>query len=198
MAGPPAPLSGPEEAISKEDIVYEDMRVEGRKYQTTVTLDCMDGQEFAGEVMSNAKEAKLSAAQQVLVFYQEQISQMVDSLLEDVGLLHVKDTKIGGANVRGISGGQRRRVTLARGLASDAHVIYCDEPTSGLSATDAELCMKTLRLLRPGVSTRVRARKEEMRSPCSNSSSKRPRRKRRRLTPTRTRRKRSLTRASPI
>eukprot|EP00933_Yihiella_yeosuensis_P054087 TRINITY_DN5243_c0_g1_i2.p1 TRINITY_DN5243_c0_g1~~TRINITY_DN5243_c0_g1_i2.p1 ORF type:complete len:692 (-),score=136.83 TRINITY_DN5243_c0_g1_i2:448-2523(-) len=68
----------------------------------------------------------------------------VDTILEDVGLLHVKDTKIGGPNVRGISGGQRRRVTLARGIAANPNIMFCDEPTSGLSATDAELCVKTM------------------------------------------------------
>jgi len=75
------------------------------------------------------------------------VDKCLDSLLEDVGLLHVKDTKIGGDAVRGLSGGQRRRVTLARGLASNAQVMFCDEPTSGLSATDAELCVKTMRLM---------------------------------------------------
>jgi len=68
----------------------------------------------------------------------------VCSVLEDVGLLHVKDTKVGNESVRGISGGQKRRVTLARGIVSKAALMFCDEPTSGLSATDAELCVKTL------------------------------------------------------
>merc|ERR1712060_308749 len=54
---------------------------------------------------------------------------------------------IGGASVRGISGGQRRRVTLARGVAARASLLFCDEPTSGLSATDAELCVKALRVI---------------------------------------------------
>jgi hypothetical protein len=48
---------------------------------------------------------------------------------------------------RGISGGQRRRLSLARGLASGAQIIFCDEPTSGLSATDAELCIRYMRLV---------------------------------------------------
>eukprot|EP00933_Yihiella_yeosuensis_P012727 TRINITY_DN12179_c0_g2_i1.p1 TRINITY_DN12179_c0_g2~~TRINITY_DN12179_c0_g2_i1.p1 ORF type:complete len:908 (-),score=182.44 TRINITY_DN12179_c0_g2_i1:79-2802(-) len=68
----------------------------------------------------------------------------VDTVLEDVGLLHVADTKIGGESVRGISGGQRRRVTLARGIAANPNLLFCDEPTSGLSGTDATLCMKAM------------------------------------------------------
>jgi len=71
----------------------------------------------------------------------------VDTLLEAFGLAGVADTYIGGDSVRGISGGQRRRVTLARGVAAQASLLFCDEPTSGLSATDAELCVKALRVI---------------------------------------------------
>lgn len=68
-------------------------------------------------------------------------------LLKAFGLNTVQDTFIGGPKVRGISGGQRRRLSLARGLASGAMVLFCDEPTSGLSATDAEACVKALRII---------------------------------------------------
>lgn len=71
----------------------------------------------------------------------------IDGLLEAFGLSGVANTYIGGAEVRGISGGQRRRVTLARGVAAHASLLFCDEPTSGLSATDAELCVKALRVI---------------------------------------------------
>merc|ERR1712048_617851 len=77
----------------------------------------------------------------------ELYKKMIDGLLDDVGLLHVADTKIGGPNVRGLSGGQKRRVALARGMAASPLVMFCDEPTSGLSATDAELCIKTLKCM---------------------------------------------------
>jgi len=72
---------------------------------------------------------------------------MIDTLLDGFGLAEVADTYIGGPEVRGISGGQRRRVTLARGVAAQASILFCDEPTSGLSGTDAELCMKALRAI---------------------------------------------------
>lgn len=68
-------------------------------------------------------------------------------ILRDLGLDGVADTKIGSESVRGISGGQRRRVTLARGLVSAASIIFCDEPTSGLSSTDAEVCVRRMQLM---------------------------------------------------
>lgn len=67
--------------------------------------------------------------------------------LQAVGLSEVKDSFLGNEVVRGISGGQRRRVSLACGLAAGAQIIFCDEPTSGLSATDAENCTRYMRLL---------------------------------------------------
>uniref|UniRef100_A0A7S2MKD6 ABC transporter domain-containing protein n=1 Tax=Zooxanthella nutricula TaxID=1333877 RepID=A0A7S2MKD6_9DINO len=75
------------------------------------------------------------------------IDEWVDLLMETFGLTVVEDSYIGGEAVRGISGGQRRRVTLARGVAAHSSLLFCDEPTSGLSATDAELCVKALRTI---------------------------------------------------
>jgi len=36
---------------------------------------------------------------------------------------------------------------VVRGLASQPRLLFCDEPTSGLSATDAELCIKILKVM---------------------------------------------------
>merc|ERR1712232_1267127 len=77
----------------------------------------------------------------------EVVHQIVDVALEAFGLSGVANTKIGNSTVRGISGGQRRRVSLARGCVCQPSLLFCDEPTSGLSATDAELCVKSLRII---------------------------------------------------
>ncbi|CAE7554138.1 abcG2 [Symbiodinium natans] len=63
-----------------------------------------------------------------------------------LGLEKVKDHYIGdGTSLRGISGGQKRRLSLAKRLASGARVFFCDEPTSGLSATDAEAAVRYMK-----------------------------------------------------
>lgn len=77
--------------------------------------------------------------------------EAVVQTLELLGLREIKDELIGDARVRGISGGQKRRVTLARGLAGGSQIVFADEPTSGLSSTDAEtvtraMCLAAKRL----------------------------------------------------
>lgn len=68
----------------------------------------------------------------------------VDEALTMFGLETVRDSIIGDERVRGISGGQKRRVTLARGFVGGSQIVFCDEPTSGLSATDAEVCVRAM------------------------------------------------------
>jgi len=75
------------------------------------------------------------------------VGRVADGLLDILGLSEVKDSWIGDEHTRGISGGQKRRVSLARGLASGAQIMFCDEPTSGLSSTDAEACVRYMRLI---------------------------------------------------
>ncbi|KFH66484.1 hypothetical protein MVEG_07009 [Podila verticillata NRRL 6337] len=58
-------------------------------------------------------------------------------VMQELNLTHIKDTKIGGAAIRGISGGEKRRVTIGIELLSSPSVLLLDEPTSGLSSTDA-------------------------------------------------------------
>mmetsp|Transcript_70466 Transcript_70466/g.197645 ORF Transcript_70466/g.197645 Transcript_70466/m.197645 type:complete len:611 (-) Transcript_70466:216-2048(-) len=85
----------------------------------------------------------------------EDANDMIGGLLDAFGLAEVANVYIGDDRVRGISGGQRRRVSLARGVAAQASVMFCDEPTSGLSATDAEVCVESLRAIAKRMSVLV-------------------------------------------
>ncbi|MBK6734073.1 MAG: FHA domain-containing protein [bacterium] len=69
----------------------------------------------------------------------------VDRLLTRMGLAHVRDSLIGGERIRGISGGQRKRVNIALELVTEPPLIFLDEPTSGLDATAALEVMQILR-----------------------------------------------------
>lgn len=51
----------------------------------------------------------------------------------------------GGAGISGISGGERRRVSIALELSARPHVLFLDEPTSGLDSYTAHRLMVTLK-----------------------------------------------------
>lgn len=49
----------------------------------------------------------------------------MDLLLKMLGISHTKNTKVGNAYVRGVSGGERKRVSIAE-MVSDNLVRACD------------------------------------------------------------------------
>ena len=67
-----------------------------------------------------------------------EIQERVDDMLEALGLSHVKDTVVGDENLRGVSGGQKRRVTVGEMLMDPNSRVFClDNITDGLASTDS-------------------------------------------------------------
>jgi ABC-type multidrug transport system ATPase subunit len=58
----------------------------------------------------------------------------VDGLLDAFGLRSQRDTLIGTPIRKGISGGQKRRVSVASQLITGPKLLFLDEPTSGLDS----------------------------------------------------------------
>jgi ABC-type multidrug transport system ATPase subunit len=69
----------------------------------------------------------------------------VDSTIALLGLDECKDTILGDAFVRGVSGGQKRRVTLGEMMVSDARMLFLDEYTNGLDTATSEDITRGLR-----------------------------------------------------
>ena len=67
-------------------------------------------------------------------------------VLEELGLAHVAGSQVGGSSgIRGVSGGERRRVTIGMELVIDPAILVLDEPTSGLDSFTALNLMGTLK-----------------------------------------------------
>lgn len=66
----------------------------------------------------------------------EKISR-VEALMAELGLSHVAGTRIGNESIRGVSGGERRRVSIGVDVIHDPAVLILDEPTSGLDSAAA-------------------------------------------------------------
>lgn len=72
--------------------------------------------------------------------------------MESLDLLYIRNSIIGNELVRGISGGQRKRVNVAMELVADPSLLALDEPTSGLdSTTSSNLCETLSQLAATGV-----------------------------------------------
>lgn len=57
----------------------------------------------------------------------KQREETIDSVLAQMGLAHVADTIVGDAKVRGISGGERKRLSIAVELVASPSVVVLDE-----------------------------------------------------------------------
>lgn len=77
----------------------------------------------------------------------EELVVLVEKTLTSIGLLHIKDLKVGSPLEKVISGGQRKRVNIALELLREPSVLFVDEPTSGLSSRDSENIMDLLKEL---------------------------------------------------
>ncbi|XP_025979065.2 ATP-binding cassette sub-family G member 5 [Dromaius novaehollandiae] len=72
------------------------------------------------------------------------IKKKVDAVLAELSLSHIADKIIGSRTFVGISGGERRRVSIAAQLLQDPKVMLLDEPTTGLDCLTANQIVSLL------------------------------------------------------
>jgi ABC-type multidrug transport system ATPase subunit len=70
-----------------------------------------------------------------------------EKLLEELGLAAARDVLVGSEMVKGISGGQAKRLNIAIALITDPSVLFLDEPTSGLDSFTANEVMSVVKRL---------------------------------------------------
>uniref|UniRef100_A0A672L611 ATP-binding cassette sub-family G member 8 n=1 Tax=Sinocyclocheilus grahami TaxID=75366 RepID=A0A672L611_SINGR len=83
-------------------------------------------------------------------FTQEQRDQRVDDVIAELRLRQCAHTRVGNDYVRGVSGGERRRVSIAVQLLWNPGILILDEPTSGLDSFTAHNLVITLYRLARG------------------------------------------------
>ncbi|KAH7322700.1 pleiotropic drug resistance protein [Stachybotrys elegans] len=67
-----------------------------------------------------------------------------EEVLLKMGLKDCADNLVGGELIKGISGGEKRRVSIAVQVLTDPRILLLDEPTSGLDAFTASSIMEVL------------------------------------------------------
>lgn len=68
-------------------------------------------------------------------------------MIDDLKLNKCEKTKIGGTFFKGVSGGERKRTSIAVELVTQPSLIFLDEPTTGLDSYTATILMKIFRSL---------------------------------------------------
>eukprot|EP00930_Biecheleria_cincta_P073146 TRINITY_DN60466_c0_g1_i1.p1 TRINITY_DN60466_c0_g1~~TRINITY_DN60466_c0_g1_i1.p1 ORF type:complete len:660 (+),score=105.20 TRINITY_DN60466_c0_g1_i1:27-1982(+) len=72
-------------------------------------------------------------------------TRAVDEMLERMGLLTCQNTRVGNQFIPGLSGGEKRRLSIGVALLKTPKIMFLDEPTSGLDSAAAASIMTFLR-----------------------------------------------------
>ncbi|PIN21771.1 Transporter, ABC superfamily (Breast cancer resistance protein) [Handroanthus impetiginosus] len=86
-------------------------------------------------------------------FSKEQKVQHAEAVINQLGLSRCRNSIIGGPGLRGISGGERKRVSIGQEMLINPSMLFLDEPTSGLDSTTAQRIVSTILELAKGGKT---------------------------------------------
>ncbi|KAG8486498.1 hypothetical protein CXB51_019864 [Gossypium anomalum] len=82
-------------------------------------------------------------------------AQHVERVIAELGLTRCRNSMIGGPLFRGISGGEKKRVSIGQEMLINPSLLLLDEPTSGLDSTTAQRILTTIKGLASGGRTVV-------------------------------------------
>lgn len=75
----------------------------------------------------------------------QEVYEIVEGTIMELGLQDCADRVIGNWHLRGISGGEKKRLSIALEILTRPHLLFLDEPTSGLDSASAFFVAQTLR-----------------------------------------------------
>lgn len=74
-----------------------------------------------------------------------QLNDIVEGTIIEMGLQDCTDKLIGNWHLRGISGGEKKRLSIALEILTKPTLLFLDEPTSGLDSASAFFVVQALR-----------------------------------------------------
>lgn len=81
--------------------------------------------------------------------HEEKVEQ-AELIIIELGLTRCRNSIVGGPLIRGVSGGERKRVSIGQEMLVNPSLLLLDEPTSGLDSTTALRIIATLKGLARG------------------------------------------------
>lgn len=79
--------------------------------------------------------------------YRERIPRYLETYGRVFGMSHTMNTLVGDAYIRGVSGGEKKRISIIESLATDSSVMCWDNSTRGLDASSALDYARSLRIM---------------------------------------------------
>lgn len=79
--------------------------------------------------------------------YHDKIPRYLEIYGRVFGMSHTMDTLVGNEYIRGVSGGERKRISIIESLATDSSVVCWDNSTRGLDASSALDYARSLRIM---------------------------------------------------
>lgn len=137
----------PESKIHYQGISFKQMT---EQYRGEVAYNQEVDEHFphltVGETLSFAAAARVPQQRPPGLTRQGYVDTIVSVVMAVFGLSHTVHTKVGDNFVRGVSGGERKRVSIAEMFLSRARIGAWDNSTRGLDAATALQFIKSLRL----------------------------------------------------
>ena len=139
--------------LSNQIILQRNTIVTGSVEINGVNIKTIDYSSFSRYVMQQdilmptltVKEALIFAATLKIKGSKQFIEEKVNALMVDLKLKKIEDSIIGNAAIKGISGGEKKRVCIGIELISEPQILILDEPTSGLDSFTADLVIDLLK-----------------------------------------------------
>ncbi|KKK25725.1 ABC drug exporter AtrF [Aspergillus rambellii] len=114
---------------------------EAKKYRQQIMFNTEDDIHFptltVNRTMKFALRNKVPREREEGVGKEDFVQERKDGILNSLGIHHTKKTLVGNEFVRGVSGGERKRVSLAEVMAGHSPVQFWDNPTRGLDSKSA-------------------------------------------------------------
>ncbi|KAJ6316635.1 hypothetical protein OIU78_019839 [Salix suchowensis] len=75
----------------------------------------------------------------------EEITSVIENTIMNMGLQDCAENKVGNWHLRGLSGGEKRRLSISLEILTQPSVMFLDEPTTGLDSASALFVIQALK-----------------------------------------------------